>query len=106
MHSYVFTDTANLAATFREPWSYLQIELTDENDWNNYIDAGDVALEFLTTKAEGVLVFARGPISGDFLQIKLIGRTRARATMNLGKQCFHSTVYWSQYSKYCYPQGS
>ena len=86
--SLIVIDTANLAATFREPWSYLQIELTDENDWNNYLDAGDVRLEFLTTKAEGVLVFARGPISGDFLQIKLIGRTRARATINLGRRSF------------------
>lgn len=86
--SLIVIDTVNLAATFREPWSYLQIELTDENDWNNYLDAGDVRLEFLTTKAEGVLVFARGPISGDFLQIKLIGRTRARATMNLGRRLF------------------
>ena len=82
---FLIVDTENLAATFREPWSYLQIELTDENDWNNYLDAGDVGLEFLTTKAEGVLVFTRGPISGDFLQIKLVGRTRARATINLGK---------------------
>ena len=88
MQYLLFVDTANLAATFREPWSYLQIELTDENDWNNYLDAGDVMLEFLTTTADGVLVFARGPISGDFLQIKLIGRTRARATMNLGKIYF------------------
>ncbi len=30
------------------------------------------------------MVFAKGPFSGDFLQIKLLGRTRARATMNLG----------------------
>eukprot|EP00795_Rhopilema_esculentum_P014177 gene14177-5183_t len=77
-------DTSNLAATFREQWSYMQIELTDENEWNNHIDAGDVALEFLTTTAAGTLVFARGPISGDFLEIKLINRQRARATMNLG----------------------
>ena len=44
-------------------------------------------LEFLTTRATGVLVFAKGPISGDFMQIKLLGKTRARATMNLGMKC-------------------
>eukprot|EP00794_Sanderia_malayensis_P003719 gene3719-4239_t len=73
-----------LAVTFRQPYSFLQIALTDENDWNNYIDAGDVAFEFLTTRAAGTMVFAKGPFSGDFLDIRLIGRTRARATMNLG----------------------
>ena len=67
----------------------MQIELTDENEWNNHIDAGDVALEFLTTTAAGTLVFARGPISGDFLEIKLINRQRARATMNLGEIYVH-----------------
>ena len=82
---FLIVDTESLAATFREPWSYLQIELTSRNNWNNYIDASDIRLEFLTTKAEGVIVFASGPISGDFLQIRLIGRTRARATINLGK---------------------
>eukprot|EP00794_Sanderia_malayensis_P003718 gene3718-4238_t len=73
-----------LAATFRQPYSFLQIGLTYHNDWNNYIDAGDVAFEFLTTRAAGTMVFAKGPFSGDFLDIRLIGRTRARATMNLG----------------------
>ena len=85
--SFLLTGIPDLAATFREPWSYLQIELTDENDWNCYIDAGDIMLEFLTTRATGVLVFAKGPISGDFMQIKLLGKTRARATMNLGMKC-------------------
>ena len=82
---FLHVDTESLAATFREPWSYLQIELTSRNNWNNYIDASDIRFEFLTTKAQGVIVFARGAISGDFLQIRLIGRTRARATINLGK---------------------
>ena len=77
-------DTDDLAATFREPFSYMQIGVDWRNDWNNNIDASDVALEFLTTSASGVIVFARGTISGDFLQIRLMGRTRARATMNLG----------------------
>ena len=77
-------DTDNLAATFREPFSYMSIKADLRNKWNNNIDASDVALEFLTTRASGVIVFARGPISGDFLQITLMGRTRARATMNLG----------------------
>ena len=79
-----FLDTDDLAATFREPFSYMQIGVDWRNDWNNNIDASDVALEFLTTSASGVIVFARGTISGDFLQIRLMGRTRARATMNLG----------------------
>ena len=62
----------------------MQIEVDWRNDWNNRIDAADVSMEFLTTKADGVLIYARGPVSGDFIQIQLIGRTRARATMNLG----------------------
>ena len=74
----------------------MQIGVDWRNDWNNNIDASDVALEFLTTSASGVIVFARGTISGDFLQIRLMGRTRARATMNLG-------LYELKFLLFCWP---
>ena len=72
------------AATFREPYSYIEMEPTDDTDWNNHMDVGNIAFEFKTTRAAGIMVYGRGPISGDFVRIEMIGRTRIRATMNLG----------------------
>ena len=79
-----------LAATFREPYSYLEIEGPRKTDYNNILDAGVLSFEFKTVRAAGIMAYARGPISGDYVKVQIVGRTRMRTTINLG---YYKDIY-------------
>ena len=66
--------------------AFLTLKPTSVTDYNNAIDALTISFNFKTTVATGVLVYATGKSSPDFLSIHILSKIKARAEINLGSK--------------------